>query len=274
MIFNCNTEVYPAGSDSEDDVFEDMATMLSIKPITKEKLRKIPRTNTYANSVNAYVGRPRSGKTYLALHDIISVVRNDPNTHLLVYINEKGDLDDDTFDRFEELITVPVVFVKYADSEKFLKQLLDYKQIYNKIKNKNIQPRDIPANVTEELFEALYINDFSRDHLHTLIMLEDATNSKQIRRADSYINDLLTRCAHTQFSFFILIHYWKALTTNIKANLSTIYIFGGYSRQQLQYMLYQMAIPTSTKELFPMYTVMPRYSKLSIDCNSGDFKII
>ena len=53
MIFNCNTEAYPAGSDSEDDVFEDMATMLSIKPITKDKLRKIPRTNTYANSVNA-----------------------------------------------------------------------------------------------------------------------------------------------------------------------------------------------------------------------------
>ena len=273
MIFNSNTEGYDAGTDSEDDVFEDMATMLSIKPITKERLRKIPRTNTYANSVNAYVGRPRSGKTYLALHDIISVVRNDPNTHLLVYINEKGDCDDDTFDRFEDLITVPVVFVKYADSEKFLRQLLDYKQIYNKIKNKKIQPRDIPANVTEELFEALYINDFSRDHLHTLIMLEDATNSKQLRRADSYINDLLTRCAHTQFSFFILIHYWKALTTNIKANLSTIYIFGGYSRQQLQYMLYQMAIPTSTKELLPMYTVMPRYSKLIIDCNTGDFKI-
>ena len=48
MIFNSNTEGYDAGTDSEDDVFEDMATMLSIKPITKERLRKIPRTNTYA----------------------------------------------------------------------------------------------------------------------------------------------------------------------------------------------------------------------------------
>ena len=274
MIYHHMPDVYGREDSSDDDVFEDMATMLSIKPITKERLRKIPRTNTYANSVNAYVGRPRSGKTYLALHDIISVLRNDPNTHLLVYINEKGDSDDDTFDRFEELITVPVVFVKYADSEKFLKQLLDYKQIYNKIKNNKIQQEDIPKNVTEELLEALYINDFSRDHLHTLIMLEDATNSKQLRRPDSYINDLLTRCAHTQFSFFILIHYWKALTTNIKANLSTIYIFGGYSRQQLQYMLYQMAIASSLKELFPQYNSMSRYSKLCIDCNTGEFKIV
>ena len=265
-----NLNKYDSDSD-DDEVFEDMNAILAVSPITKEKLRKIPRTNTYANSVNAYVGRPRSGKTFLALHDIIKVIRNDPNTHLLIYINEKGDCDDDTFDRFEELINIPIVFVKYSDSEKFLKQLLDYKQIYNKIMTNKLSPKDVPPNVIEELFENLYIEDFSKEHLHTLIMLEDATNSKQIRKADSYINDLLTRCAHTQFSFFILIHYWKALTTNIKANLSTIYIFGGYSRQQLQYMLYQMSIPTSTKELFPKYNAMPRYSKLSIDCNTGEY---
>ena len=133
--------------------------------------------------------------------------------------------------------------------------------------------QEIQLDVRNELEENLYINDFDREHLHTLIMLEDATNSKAIKKSDSYINDLLTRCAHTQFSFFILIHYWKALTTNIKANLSTIYIFSGYSRQQLQYMLYQMNIPISMKELFPYYTQMPQYSKLAIDCNIGDFNI-
>ena len=274
-MLNCeDSDTGDAAEDLSDDVYEDMAATLAIKPITKERLRKIPRTNTYANSVNAYVGRPRSGKTYLALHDIISVIRNDSNVHLLVYINEKGDCDDDTFDRFQELIDVPVIFVKYSDCEKFLKTLLDYKQIYNKIKNNNVPAKEIPEKVSTELFESLHIDDFSRDHLHTLIMLEDATNSKALRKADSYINDLLTRCAHTQFSFFILIHYWKALTTNIKANLSTIYIFGGYSRQQLQYMLYQMAITSSLKELFPVYNSMPRYSKLAIDCNTGDFKIM
>ena len=260
--------------DLSDDVYEDMAATLAIKPITKERLRKIPRTNTYANSVNAYVGRPRSGKTYLALHDIISVIRNDSNVHLLVYINEKGDCDDDTFDRFQELIDVPVIFVKYSDCEKFLKTLLDYKQIYNKIKNNNVPAKEIPEKVSTELFESLHIDDFSRDHLHTLIMLEDATNSKALRKADSYINDLLTRCAHTQFSFFIIIHYWKALTPNIKANLSTIYIFGGYSRQQMQYMLSQMNIPISFKELYPVYANMGAYGKLVVDANTCQFNIL
>lgn len=258
----------------EDDVFEDMNALLAVNPITKEKLRKIRNTNSYANSVNVYVGRPRSGKTYLALHDVISIVRNDPNTHLLVYINENGECDDDTFSRFHQLIDVPVVFVRYADCEKYLRELLEYKTIYNKIKDNGMPINAIPLDVRQEIEDVLRITDFSRDHLHTLIMLEDATNSKAIRKTDSYINDLLTRCAHTQFSFFILIHYWKALTPNIKANLSTIYIFGGYSRQQLQYMLYQMNIPVSFKELMPHYMRMPQYGKLMIDCNAGSFDLI
>ena len=255
----------------DDDVLEDMNALLAVTPITKERLRVIDGTNTYANSVNVYVGRPRSGKTFLALHDVIGIVRRDANVHALIYINEKGECDDDTFERLQQLIDVPVVFVRYADCEKYLHEMLEYKAVYNKIKNERLQLNAIPLEVRQELEERLYVSDFSRDHLHTLIMLEDATNSKVLRKTDSYINDLLTRCAHTQFSFFILIHYWKALTPNIKANLSTIYIFGGYSRQQLQYMLYQINVPVSFKELMPLYTAMPQYGKLMIDCNAGTF---
>ena len=257
-----------------DDVTEDMNAILAANPITKERLRCIPNTNTYANSVNVYVGRPRSGKTYLALHDIISVTRNDETAHLLVYINESGQCDDDTFDRFQQLIDTPIIFVKYSDAEKYLRKLLQYKQIYNRIKDTHTNICDIPKEVVNDIQEHLHINNFHLPHLHTLILLEDATNSKAIRKADSYINDLLTRCAHTQLSFFILIHYWKALTTNIKANLSTIYIFGGYSRQQLSYMLYQMNIPTSVKELMQYYTQLPQYGKLMIDCNVCDFALL
>jgi hypothetical protein len=258
----------------EDDVTEDMNAILAANPITKERLRYIPNTHTYANSVNVYVGRPRSGKTYLALHDIISVIRNDETAHLLVYINESGQCDDDTFDRFQQLIDIPIMFVKYDDAEQYLRQLNQYKNIYNRIKDTNTSIQEIPKEVISDIQHHLHITDFRLPHLHTLILTEDATNAKVIRKADSYINDLLTRCAHTQFSFFILIHYWKALTTNIKANLSTIYIFGGYSRQQLAYMLYQVNIPVELKTLMRYYTQLPRYGKLMIDCNTSDFALL
>ena len=259
--------------DSDDDVKQDMDAMLLMNPICKERLRFIPNTHTYANSVNVYVGRPRSGKSYSAIYDIIKIVRNDPNVHLLVYVNQKGECDDDTFERFQSLIECPIIFVKYDQCEEYLKTLLDYKGLYNKIKDNQAESR-VPQEVMGEMFEFLQIDDFDRDYLHTLIMTEDAMNTKQLKNTNSFINDLLTRCAHTQFSFFILIHYWKALTTNIKANLSTIYIYGGYSRQQLNYMLYQMNIPITTKELFSKYQRMPQYSKLMIDCNLGNYAIL
>ena len=269
---NLVTGLY-SGCRGEDDVTEDMNALLEINPIVKERLRKIRGTNTYANSVNVYVGRPRSGKTFQALHDIISVVRNDPNVHMMVYINESGECDDDTFERFQQLIEVPIVFVRYIDSEKFLKELLEYKNIYNKIKDGGCE-NEVPAAVQEELFNALHIDRWGASWLHTIILTEDATNAKCIKNQSSYINDLLTRCAHTQFSFFILIHFWKALTTNIKANLSTIYIFPGYSRQQLQYMLYQMNIPVTVKELMQVYQKLAQYQKLVIDCNEASVHIL
>ena len=258
---------------SEDDVKQDMDAVMFMNPIVKEKLRTIPNTHTYANSVNVYVGRPRSGKTYSAIYDIIKVIRNDPHVHMLVYVNQKGECDDDTFERFISLIEVPIVFAKYEDCEKYIKTLEDFKSLYNKIKNNHCE-KEVPEEVKLEIFEKLQIDDFERDYLHTLIMLEDATATGQVKNPNSYINDLLTRCAHTQFSFFILIHYWKALTTNIKANLSTIYIYNGYSRQQLSYMLYQMNIPATLKELYEIYRKMPQYSKLMIDCNNCSYAIL
>ena len=260
-------------SSDDDDVKQDMQAIMFMDPIVKEKLRVIPNTHTYANSVNVYVGRPRSGKSYSAIYDILKVIRNDPHVHLLIYVNQKGECDDDTFARFQSLITVPVAFVKYDECEQYIKSIEEYKGVYNEIKEHDCE-KEVPPNVTEELFDALQINDYNRDYLHTLIMLEDATATKNIKNPNSYINDLLTRCAHTQFSFFILIHFWKALTTNIKANLSTIYIYGGYSRQQLSYMLYQMNIPMTMKELYEIYRKMPQYKKLMIDCNSGSCSVL
>jgi hypothetical protein len=247
---------------TKSDAIDDMNYILENNPIVKEKLRTIDNTNIYANSVNVYVGRPRSGKTFSAIRDIINVIRNDDNVNCLIYINDKGQLDDDTFSRFTQLITVPIIYVKYSDANEFLKNYTQYKQYYNQIVERHLQSK-VPSNLQNELFQHLYISDYDKEYLHTLILCEDATNALN---KCSYINDLLVRCAHTQLSFFILIHYWKALTTNIKANLSSIRIFSGYSKQQLSYMLYQMNINESFNNIYEQYRQMIDHDSLFIDC--------
>ena len=265
-------KMYLESPEEEDSVALEMECQLLQNPIKKERLRKITGTNTYANSLNVFVGRQRTGKTYQAIQEIIKISRFDPNAHLLVYVNEKGESDDDTFDVFKDMIELPIAFVKYSEIEKFMKGLLDLKSIYNKIKENHAE-HEVPKEYLDELFDGLYIEDFERDYLHTLILFEDATTQQTIKNSSNYINHLMTKCAHIQCSFFVIIHYWKALTPNLKSNIYTAYIYPGYSRQQLTYILYQINLPESTKEIYEKYRKLSGHQKLIIDSTQCSYRL-
>ena len=265
-------EEFEVIDDYVNNVALEMEAHLSANPITKERLRKIKGTNTYANSLNVFVGRQRSGKSYQAIQEIIKISRVDENAHLVIYINENGKCDDDTFATFRELIYLPIVYVKYSEAENYLRKLIEYKNIYNTIKD-NKAEREVPENCLSELLENLYIDDMDKSHLHTLILMEDATTQKTVKDNSSYINHLMTTCAHIQCSFFVLIHYWKALTPNLKSNIYTAFIYPGYSRQQLNYILYQMNLPDSYKDIYEVYKKLTGHRKLIIDCNNFSYSI-
>ena len=110
----CSNEI---DDDDVDDVQMEMEGLLSAHPIVKESLRKIKGTNTYANSLNVFVGRQRSGKSFQAIQEIIKISRIDPTAHLLVYVNQKGSCDDDTFETFKEMIEIPIEYVRYDNVE-------------------------------------------------------------------------------------------------------------------------------------------------------------
>ena len=248
-----------------DNVDDEMQINLYENPINRESLEKIRGTNTYVNSVNVFVGRQRTGKTYSAIKEIIKISRQHPQTHLLVYINKDGKPNDDTFERTKDLINCSIIYVSYDDSKEYLQQLLQYKYTYNTIKDKHLE-RQLSDKHLNELYDNLSIGDLDNDYLHTLILLEDATQFMKSKHSD-YINDLMTKCRHIQCSFFVIIHYWKALNTNLKSNLSTIYIFSGYSRQQLNYILYQINVNASLKEIYDKYKQLSEHGKIIIDSN-------
>ena len=251
-------------SDS-DSVDDEMLINLYENPINRESLEKIPGTHTYVNSVNVFVGRQRTGKTYTAIKEIIKISRNHPETHLLVYVNKDGKPNDDTFERTKDLINCSIIYVSYDDSRDYLEKLLEYKRTYNIIKDKHLE-HDLPPKHFDELSENLSVSNLDNEYLHTIILLEDATQFMRSKSA-GYVNDLMTKCRHIQCSFFVIIHYWKALSTNLKSNLSTIYIFSGYSRQQLNYILYQININDSLKDIYDKYKHLTEHGKLIIDSN-------
>ncbi|EAX66092.1 hypothetical protein TVAG_583790 [Trichomonas vaginalis G3] len=146
-----------------------------------------------------------------------------------------------------------------------------YKELYNTIKKQGLEDKIIDKQ-RDELFETLSISNFDREFLHSLIFLDDAVKSKLITNEKSYFNQLLTQCRHIQCSFFMAVQYFKALSTNIKSNLSTLFIFSGFSRQQLNVMLYQVNLPMSINELYTQYQQLSEHGKIIVDLNKGSVK--
>ncbi|EAY12074.1 hypothetical protein TVAG_039220 [Trichomonas vaginalis G3] len=239
--------------------------------LSKEKLMKIPYSECYLNSITAAIGKQNKGKTLTILKQIIIIANTSPYSHVLIYINRSGSPSDDTFESLKHLIKIPIIYLSQEEAEDYLKTFLMYKELYNTIKKQGLEDKIIDKQ-RDELFETLSISNFDRESLHSLIFLDDAVKSKLITNEKSYFNQLLTQCRHIQCSFFMAVQYFKALSTNIKSNLSTLFIFSGFSRQQLNVMLYQVNLPMSINELYTQYQQLGEHGKIIVDLNKGSVK--
>ena len=231
----------------------------------------IPGTRTYTNSLNVIVGKQNRGKTHTGVRECIKICRSHPHTHLLVYINRNGEQSDGTFEALKLLIPVPIKYVSQDEAIDYLKNLLEYKQVYNQIISEGLTEQ-VPPQCREELFDALFIRDFNHPFLHTIVLTDDASKMKCMK-SDEFSN-LLTQCRHIQCTFFINIHFFKALSTTIKTNIDTLYICSGFSRQQISYILYQSNVGIGSKELWDTYSRLGQFDKLVIDSETSDVSVV
>jgi hypothetical protein len=178
-------------------------------------ITKIPTTYCYYNSVNIAVGRQGTGKSYSLIREMIKISKVCPNTHLLIYCNKTGKPTDKTFEKYKKLIDIPILYISHSELEEFMKEFLNYKQLYNRIYEENLGDKIIDEQ-REDVFNNLYIDNFSSPFLHTLILLDDVAQTKILKNEKTYIQELLTQCRHINCSFFLAVQFWKALTVNIK----------------------------------------------------------
>ena len=251
------------------DLYCEIDEALNNESITTESLSKIhPEINCYYNSVNVFVGRQGAGKGVQALTEIIKISRVSPITHLLLYVSKYGTESDKTFESMKHLIQIPIIYVKYDDSIQVFSKIQCYKRLYEQIKAKHLED-EIEDEQREEMFEVLKINSFDNPTLHTLILLDDCANNPLIQK-NGFFAEMLGVCRHIHCSFFLTLQFWKSITTEIKANVSTIFIFGLYSKQQLSVMLYQIPSHYSFDEIYEVYKNLEKHDCLIVDVNSGE----
>ena len=221
-----------------------------------------PDINVRLNSVNVIVGKQSSGKTVIALEEIIKLsqmVKPSSNTsgaesfHLLIYVTKDGNENDFSFQALKHLIGIPYITVSETNVEEEVKTIIAAKNLYYRIKREHLEKR-IADTQLRDMFKVLHIDSFSNNCLHTLVLFDDISNSKLFKDSGSYFSQLIRRCRHINFSFFLLIQGWKGLMPHVKNEITTLYIFPSFNRQQVNYIYSQAGSSLSPDEFKEMYS--------------------
>ena len=233
-----------------------------------------PNIHTYYNSVNIFVGPQGSGKTYSAMTEIIKISKVDPYAHLLVYFSKEGaNTYDPTVESLKILLDVDIVYVRYDEAVDFVKKLLAYKALYDEIKNEHLESK-IEQSQVDELYEVLHIKSLSAPILHTMFLFDDVSNNILFKQDSSYCNSLVSICRKIHTSFFMTIQYWKGVSPNIKANVTSAFIFGRFSKQQFRYICSQIATSIPFDELYNQYSQLNASDKLIINNRTNEVDIV
>jgi len=112
----------------------------------------------------------------------------------------------------------------------------------------------------EDIFNNLRIKDFNTPPLHTLIVYDDAMevfkkpNSKQFR--------WLLENRHTKSTYILCLQDWKGISPELKANIDSVWLFGGYPRNRYTYIFNQISCPIARDELYSLYSQLSKREAL------------
>ena len=214
------------------------------------------------NSFNIFLGKQGTGKTTSILKELmkLSTIKND--YHLIIYVSNNS--SDDTFNKLKNYINIPIVKTDYQHLNQQFEQLIKLKDTYNKMIDGEIPKSD-------EILANLYINDFSKDRLHTFILMDDA--AFVLKNENNPWFKWLCQLRHLNTTVALCLQIWKSINPSLKSQITSINIFKGYSRKQLNFIYQQIAVDVDFNEFMRMYNKLNTRQKLIIDCVEGQIKI-
>lgn len=217
------------------------------------------------NSLNIFLGQRGSGKTFNGFNTAALISRIKSKYHLFVFVSNNP--NDETFRKFSPLITIPSVLISYQESENFISELIEYKQAYDEIKFKHLEGR-ITDECKFDIMEHLKINDLRAHSLHTLILYDDALEVFKKPTAKEFRYLLENR--HHKFTYILNIQDWKGISTELKANIDSVWMFGGYPRNRFTYIFNQLSCPIDKESLYSFYSnITKREALIFINTSDG-----
>lgn len=180
--------------------------------------------------------------------------------HLLIYVTKDGEENDRSWQTLKTLIELPIILVSESDAVRCVDELLTAKSLYYRIRNERIK-NNIVDDQKYDLFNTLQVKNFEKAFLHTIILFDDISNSKLFSSEESYFSQLLRRCRHTNLTFYLLIQGWKGIKPHIKNEITTLYLFPGFNKQQVHYIYNQSASSLDFDDFYECYQKLGRMKR-------------
>ena len=207
------------------------------------------------NSFNICIGKQSTGKTTSVLKELIKLSLKDINTyHLIIYVSNNN--SDDTFNNLFKYINIPIVKTDYEHLDNQFMDLIKLKEEYNKMVD-----GEIPKN--KSILPYLYVNNFNLKRLHTFILMDDA--AFVLKNDKSPWFKWLCQLRHLNTTIFLCIQIWKSINPSLKTQITSIHLFPGYSRQQVNYIYNQICVDMNFEDFYNLYLQIPQRHKLIID---------
>ena len=198
-----------------------------------------PQIHFKYNSLNICLGKQGVGKTSFMMMELIKLSQLPDNPYERIIYITNGEVQDLTFQTLKTLIKLPICGLNFADA-------------------------------TTELSN--YFNTREDKLKHTFVIIEDA--SFLLLKDNPIWVDWVCKLRHLRMTMWINLHVWRSISTMIKTQITTLFIFKGYSKEQLQQMYRQSCIDADFKAVSYLYLTLGPRDVLKISNIDGKMLII
>lgn len=209
-------------------------------PNVHNKIETIhPQIHFRYNSLNVCLGKQGTGKTAFMLMELIKLSEiPDCVYDKIVYITD-GDPNDVTFNTLKGLVKIPILGLNFNDA-------------------------------TREL-STFFQNREDNTH-HTFVIIEDAS-FKLMNDCPIWV-DWVCKLRHLRMTLWINLHVWRAISTAIKSQITCVFLFKGYSKENIGHIYRQCAIDAERKAVEYMYMLLQDREVLKLSNIDGKMTII
>ena len=228
---------------NEDAINEAVGTILSEKGNNENKFNTIsmihPQINFYYNSFNVCVGKQGSGKTSFLMKELIKLSQlPDCVYNQIIYVTAGGG-DDITFEKLKKLISIPIYGLSFENSTQELSQFF--------------------TSRTDKIH-------------HTFLIIEDA--SFLLLKDSPIWTEWICKLRHLRLTVWVNLHVWKSLNSMLKTQISAVFLFKGFSKEQLQLITRQSSAAAEFKVIHYLYSQLGERQILNINNITSKIEII